>query len=62
MMPGLVMMCEDDWSHKATRLGLGWDEVKEDPILILSRASSELPGFVITGRNFKSVSASQMSA
>lgn len=45
-----------------TRLGLAWDEVKEDPILILSRASSELPGFVITGRNFKSVSASQMSA
>ena len=59
MMPVLVMMCEDDWSHKAR---LGWEEVKEDPILILSRASLELPGFVITGRNFKSDSASQMSA
>ena len=35
MMPVLVMMCEDDWSHKAR---LGWEEVKEDPILILSRA------------------------
>ena len=45
-----------------TRHGLSWEQVKEDPILILSRASLELPGFVITRRNFKSVSASQMSA